>query len=76
MYVCMYVMCAVDKSASNIAFIFKKYYVQVLLKEIGLLNTTSDTYQEVNDTLHNILQQQNNTLDSVLGLKNNDEEFN
>ena len=43
--------------------------VQVLLKELGLLNTTSKTYQQVNDTLHHILQQRNNTLDSVFGLK-------
>ena len=71
-----YVMCPIDKAVNNIAFICKKYYVQVLIKELGLLSATSNTYQEVNDTLHNILQQQNNTLDSVFGLKNNDEEFN
>ena len=64
-----YVMCPIDKAANNIAFICKKYYVQVLIKELGLLSATSNTYQEVNDTLHNILQQQNNTLDSVFGLK-------
>ena len=39
-----YVMCPIDKAATNIAFICKKYYVQVLLKELGLLNTTSNTY--------------------------------
>ena len=55
MYVCMY-------AADGIAFICKKYYVQVFIKELGLLSATSNTYQEVNDTLHNILQQQNNTL--------------
>ena len=71
-----YVMCPVDKAANNIAFICEKYYVQEFLKELGLLNTTSNTYQQVTDILHNILQQQNNTLDSVFGLKNNDEEFN
>ena len=48
-------MCPTDIAASNIC---KKYYVQVLLKELGLLNTTSSTYQQVNDTLHNVLQQQ------------------
>ena len=69
-------MCPIDKAANNIAFICKKYYVQVLTKELGLLSATSNTYQQVNDTLHNIMQQQNNTLDSVFGLKNNDEEFN
>ena len=71
-----YVMCPIDKAANNIAFICKKYYVQVLLKELGLLSATSITYQQVNDTLHNILQQQNDILHSVFGLKNNDEEFN
>ena len=71
-----YVMWPIDKAANNIAIICKKYYVQVLLKELGLLSATSNTYQQVSDTLHNILQQQNNTLDSVFGLKNNDEEFN
>ena len=71
-----YVMCPIDKAVNNIAFINKKYYVQVLLTELGLLSATSNTYQQVNETLHNILQQQNNTLDSVFGLKNNDKEFN
>ena len=67
-----YVMCPIDKAANNIAFICKKYYVQVLIKELGLLSATSNTYQQVKDTLHNILQQQNNTLDSVFGLKNSE----
>ena len=65
-----------DKAANNIAFVCKKYYVQVLLKELSLLNTTSNTYQLVNNTLHYILQQQNDTLDSVFGLKNDDKKFN
>ena len=69
-------MCFVDKAANNIAFICKKYYVQVLLKELGLLNSISNTSQQVNDTLHNVLEQKNNTFDSVFGLKNNDKEFN
>ena len=69
-------MCPIDKAANNVAYICKKYYIQVLLKELGLLNTTSNTYQQVNDTLRNVLQQQNNTLDSFFGSKNNDEEFN
>ena len=40
-------MCPIDKAANNIAFICKKRNVQVLLKELGLLNTTSNTYQHV-----------------------------
>ena len=45
-----YVMCPIDKAANNIAFICKKHYVQGLLKELGLLNTTSKTHEQVNDT--------------------------
>ena len=71
-----YVMCPIDKAANNIVFIYKKYYVQVLLKELDLLNTTSNTYQQVNDTLHNVLQQQDSALDSGFGLNHNDKEFN
>ena len=41
-------MCPIGKAA----VICQKYYIQVVLK--GLLNTTSNTYQQVNDTLHNI----------------------
>ena len=65
-----------DKATNNIAVICKKYYVQVLLKELGLLNTTSNTYEPENDSLHNILQQQINTIDSTFGIKNNDKELN
>ena len=31
----------IDKAANNIAFICKNYFVQVLLKKLGLLNTTN-----------------------------------
>ena len=37
-----YVVCPIDKAANNIAFVCKKYYDQVLLKEFGLLNTISN----------------------------------
>ena len=40
-------LCPVDNAANNIAFICKKYNIQVLLKELGLLHTTSNTYQQV-----------------------------
>ena len=70
-----YVVCPIGTTANNIAFICQKCYVQVLLKELRLLNTTLDTYQQMNDTLHNVLQQQNNTLHSVYRLKSNDAEL-
>ena len=55
---------------------YKKYNVQVILMELDSLNTTLNTYQQVNDTLHNVLQQQNIILDYFFGLKNNDGDFN
>ena len=71
-----YVMCPIDKAANNTAFICKRYYVEVILKELGLNSSQSNTYQHINDTLHKVLQQQNNTLESMFNLKNTDEEFN
>ena len=40
------------------------------------LSDCLSAYQQVNDTLHNVLQQQNNTLNSVFEIKHNDEELN
>ena len=40
-----YVMFPIGKAANKIAFIYEKYYVQVLLKELGFLNRTSNPYQ-------------------------------
>ena len=45
-------------------------------KKLGLLNTTSNKYWQVNGTLHNILQQQNNGHNSVFGLKSHGKKFN
>ena len=51
-----YVTRLIDKAANNVPFVCKKYYVQVLLKELVLLNSTSNIYHSVNNTLHNVLQ--------------------
>ena len=69
-------MYPIDKAVNKIEFICKKYYFQLHLKELVLLNTTSSTYQQVNDTLHNVLQQKKNALDSAFELINNYQEFN
>ena len=39
-----FVLVPIDKAANNIAFVCKRYYVEVILKEIGVLDTASDTY--------------------------------
>ena len=39
-------MCPIDRAVGDIAYISKRYYVRVLIKELGLLDTTSGTYQQ------------------------------
>ena len=56
-----YVMWSIDKAANNIIFTGKKYHVPVLLKELDLLNATSNQYQQLSDTLGIIIEQLDNT---------------
>ena len=42
-----YVMVPIDKAANNVAFVCKRYYAKVLLKEMGLINGISDTYNTI-----------------------------
>ena len=39
-----YVLVPIDKAANNVAIICKRYYVQVILKEIGILDLGNPTY--------------------------------
>ena len=39
-----YVLVPIDKAANNVAIICKKHYVQVLMKEIGILGSGNETY--------------------------------
>ena len=39
-----FVVVPIDKAANNVAFICKKYYIERILKEIGLFGTPSNTY--------------------------------
>ena len=51
-----YVMVPIDKADSNIAFICKRYYVEVLTKELGLGGNSTNTYAYVSNTnLHDIV---------------------
>ena len=45
-----YVMVPIDKAANNVAFICKRFYAHVLLKELGLINNEpSSTYAMISD---------------------------
>ena len=43
-----FVVVPIDKAANNFAFICKKYYVSVILKELGLSGLSSNTYEKSN----------------------------
>ena len=44
-----YVMVPIDKAANNIAFICKRFYATVLMKELGLSHESSSTYTRILD---------------------------
>ena len=43
-----YVLTPIDKASNNVSVICKRYYVEVVLKEIGILGDGSDTYEKAN----------------------------
>ena len=45
----------IDKGASNIAIISKKYYVTVILKEIEILDAGNETHEKINKNLEETL---------------------
>ena len=48
-----YVMVPIDKADSNVAFICKRYYIEVLAKELGLIGSTSNTYEHLQNSNSN-----------------------
>ena len=65
-----YVMTPVDKADSNVAFICKKYYVDVLVKELGLGNETSNTYKLItNLSMLDVVKKHIQELNEMFGIK-------
>ena len=52
-----YVLVPIDKAANNVAFICKKYYVQVILNEIGILGSGSPTYAKAEKNTDEIIEE-------------------
>ena len=50
-----FVLVPIDKASNNIAVICKKYYVEVILKEVGVLGQASVTYTRSNKTMVEII---------------------
>ena len=68
-----YVIVPIDKAANNIAFICKKYYVEVILREIGIIGGGNPTYSISNRSKEDILDE-NITYNKRLNLEVKDED--
>ena len=52
-----YVMTPIDKASSNVSVICKRYYVEVILKEIGILGDGSETYEKADRSKEEIIDE-------------------
>ena len=52
-----FVLVPIDKASSNIAIICKRYYVEVILKEIGHIGTGNSTYEKIDRSLEEIVEE-------------------
>ena len=50
-----YVVVPIDKAANNVAFVCKKFYVEKLLTEIGIMGNPSDTYNVIERDIQSII---------------------
>ena len=66
-----FVMVPIDKAANNVAFICKRYYIQRLLSEVGIMGLPSDTYKISNCEPENVILN-NVILGEKIGLKIDD----
>ena len=68
-----YVMTPIDKASSNVSVICKRYYVEVVLNEIGILAYGSDTYERANRSKEEIIDD-NRIYSERLGYKLSEKE--
>ena len=65
-----FVICPIDKASSNIAFACKRFYVQVLVKELGLIGAEgSATYERVQEATDEIVDRDSKTLKNKYSLQ-------
>ena len=69
-----FVLVPIDKASNNIAVICKKYYVEVILKEIGVLGQNNETYLLSNKTKDEIIRD-NHEYAKRLGLSVSDHDM-
>ena len=68
-----YVLVPIDKAANNVAVICKKYYVEVILREIGILGERSSTYS-ISERCKAEIIDENINYNKLLHLNNDDKD--
>ena len=64
-----FVVVPIDKAASNIALVCKRFYAQVLVSELGLDNANiCPTYEKINSTVQEIIDENCETLGKTFNL--------
>ena len=72
-----YVLVPADKAANNVIIVCKKYYIDTLVKELGInnVNINNPTYIPIDDSFETIVTSQNQLITSV-GLEMSEEDQN
>ena len=72
-----YVLVPADKAANNVIIVCKKYYIDTLVKELGInnVNINNPTYIPIDDSFETIVKSHNQFITSV-GLKISEEDQN
>ena len=72
-----YVLVPADKAANNVIIVCKKYYIDTLVKELGInnVNINNPTYIPIDDSFETIMKSQNQFITSV-GLEISEEDQN
>ena len=72
-----YVLVPADKAANNVIIVCKKYYIDTLVKELGInnVNINNPTYIPINDSFETIVKSHNQFITSV-GLEMSEEDQN
>ena len=69
-----FVVVPIDKASSNIAFVCKRFYVQVLVSELGLEDsTTCSTYEKINEDVNKLIEKDCLKLKETFNLSVGDE---
>ena len=70
-----YVLVPADKAANNVIIVCKKYYIDTLVKELGInnVNVSNPTYIPTDDSFETIVKSHNQFITSV-GLEMSEED--